>query len=254
MQGCPQSFVELRNSHAHVLCLFGMTVYKNIHPLFAGPLNINTQRCSNSVSQREPVGWRLEGIPPGRWSGAPACTCPAFADSVCIFFCFGYGNLMIMSLRQKKKIWTKDKIEPQHIYIYILSFSCIVRNPGVWLQRNFNKAIYLSIFPFFVSSPQLALFAFSFSTVHRQVSFGLPRALFPDWDQCISNPAPPSRVHLKADAEEAWRGCAFEMMFGQKMFRMRCRQQFWKVLSLRQMLLWFSMTRTHSAMWQARYS
>ena len=27
-----------------------------------------------------------------------------------------YDNNMIMSLKQKKKIWTKDKIEPQHIH------------------------------------------------------------------------------------------------------------------------------------------
>ncbi len=101
-------------------------------------------------------------------------------------------------------------------------------------------------FAFFLSSPQLnPLASISFSTVRRQVSFGCPLALYPDGVQCIATLAiadgfadgyflrtyPIQRLllfftsELILFVEVARRSSAFEMMLGQKMFRMRCRHR-----------------------------
>ena len=96
-----------------------------------------------------------------------------------------------------------------------------------WAHKAITRTRHCCLsFAFVLSSPQLIPYTrISFSKVRHQVSLGLPLAFLPGGDQRM------------ATVEMTDGSIHGSMVLGQKMFRIRRKQQFWNVSSLRPMAL-----------------
>ena len=126
MQLLPQRFVELRVSHWHMFCPFGMIAIPNKYPLFAELLNINIRRCPNAGIQSEPVGQRLEGWPR---QGGVAVPLAFFANSVYAEIprpTYTGGDCVCMYVYQTRGRWP--------------------RTPTLYITDDHNPKLFLTMF------------------------------------------------------------------------------------------------------------